>query len=260
MSSNPDLDRLTQLIKEIEELTKLPSSAHPMFKVWKSNVQRILLKLFGNGIHLEQFSEIKFYPGTLYVSESKNRELKRNRLTNGLKESLDLLNAFISEIPTNSIQNTNSNNIKLDNKKVFLVHGHDDEMLLKVKDFVRSLDLSPIILHEKADEGDTVIEKFERHSNVAFAIILLSPDDVGYQKDKEDEKRPRARQNVILEMGYYLAKLTRKGVRALYIEGVEIPSDYNGVLFIKFEGDDWKLKLAKEMKASGLDVDLNKLV
>jgi len=260
MVTNPDSDRLIKLIKEIESLKKLPSSGYPTFKVWKSNVQRILLKLFGNDIHLEQFSGIKFYPATLFGSETRRTEMKKNRLVNGLNEASALLTEFISEIPVLDTQNTDSGKTKLDNKKVFLVHGHDEKMLLKVKDFVGSLDLNPIILHEKADEGDTVIEKFERHSDVGFAVILLSPDDIGYTVNKEDEKRPRARQNVILEMGYYLAKLTRKGVRALYVEGVEIPSDYNGVLFIKFEGEDWKLKLAREMKASGLDVDLNKLV
>lgn len=257
---NNDIERLKGLIAEIDEIQKCNSSGAPNFKVWRSNVERVLVTIFGDSIQLKQFNNIKYYPAMLTVgNETRNEELKKQRLLNGLIEARHLLSAFLKEIklePSQGVEKTQSEN----KKDVFIVHGHDEVVLLKVKDFLQSLTLNPIILHDEADEGLTVIEKFEKHSSVSFAVILLTPDDEGYEHGKESQKRSRARQNVILEMGFFLGKLGRGNVRALYKEDVEIPSDYAGVLFVKFEGDDWKLKLAKEMKVAGLDLDLNRLV
>ena len=95
---------------------------------------------------------------------------------------------------------------------------------------------------------------------IAFAIILLTPDDEGHLKGKPEEIQDRARQNVILELGYFWAKLGRERVRALYIEGVERPSDYEAVLYKPIDkAGAWEIKLAKEIKAAGIDVDFNKL-
>jgi predicted nucleotide-binding protein len=91
--------------------------------------------------------------------------------------------------------------------------------------FLEKLDLRPIILHEQPNKGRTVIEKFEAHSDVGFAVVLLTPDDVGGLASSPDKLSRRARQNVILELGYFIGKLGRAKVCALYKEGVEIPSD-----------------------------------
>jgi hypothetical protein len=145
--------------------------------------------------------------------------------------------------------------------EVFIVHGHDDAVKTTVARLVEQLGLRPIILHEQADLGDTIIEKFERHAGtVGFAIGLLTPDDVGRSANgDENELRSRPRQNVILELGFFLGKLGRKRVRMLYVDGVELPSDVDGVVYIPLSDGAWQFRLAKEMKASGLDVDLNKL-
>ena len=142
--------------------------------------------------------------------------------------------------------------------KVFIVHGHDEEALQSVARFIESLDLKPIILREQPNQGRTVIEKFEDYADVSFAVVLLMPDDVGKGKDESDLK-PRARQNVIFELGFFVAKLGRKNVCALHRGNVEILSDYQGVLWESMDGDAWHLKLAKEMKAAGIAIDLNKL-
>ncbi|HVA00955.1 MAG TPA: nucleotide-binding protein [Terriglobia bacterium] len=147
--------------------------------------------------------------------------------------------------------------------KVFIVHGHDSGLRETVARFVTQLSLEPVILHEKPNEGNTVIEKFEQHSqDVGFAIILLTPDDKGGAADGDlAAYQSRARQNVILELGYFLGALGRKKVCALYSHGVELPSDMNGVLYVPIdEADGWRLKLAKEIKASGIDIDLNKAI
>jgi len=141
---------------------------------------------------------------------------------------------------------------------VFVVHGHDDGAKNSVARFLEKLGLAPVILHEKPDGGQTIIEKFEHYSNVGFAVVLMSPDDVGAPATKKDNLCPRARQNVILELGFFVGKLGRKRVCALYVEGVEMPSDYNGVLYIPIDrGDFWKMKLARELKNAGLPIDLN---
>jgi predicted nucleotide-binding protein len=144
--------------------------------------------------------------------------------------------------------------------KVFLVHGRDDGVKQTVARFLEKLDLVPIILHEQPNSGRTIIEKFEAYTDVAFAVVLLTPDDRGGLADAPFEQQsPRARQNVVLELGYFLGKLGREGVCALYKEGTEIPSDYQGVAFVKLdEPGAWKLDLARELKVVLPTVDLNR--
>jgi len=145
--------------------------------------------------------------------------------------------------------------------KVFLVHGHDAAVKNAVARFLEQLKLEPVILHEQTNEGKTIIEKFETNSSVAFAAVLLTPDDLGYPAGKPDMIRPRARQNVIMELGFFLGRLGRGKVAVLYKEGVEIPSDYQGVVFIPLDdGTGWHLQLARELKQAGLDVDLNRII
>jgi predicted nucleotide-binding protein len=109
--------------------------------------------------------------------------------------------------------------------------------------------------------GSTIIEKLVDFSDVDYAIVLLTPDDLGASRvDGAEDLRPRARQNVILELGFFLGALGRGRVCALYARGVEIPSDYNGVLFIQLdEYGAWVLPMVKEMRAAGLSVDLSNL-
>jgi predicted nucleotide-binding protein len=145
---------------------------------------------------------------------------------------------------------------------IFLVHGQNDGVRELVARFLEALDLDVIILQEQADKGRTVIEKFIDHAGeVGFAVVLLTADDKGGPRNgKFEDQRFRARQNVWLELGYFMGKLGRPRVCAVYEEGVEIPSDYRGVLFISLDGEGaWKLKLAKEIRAAGIAVDLNKL-
>ncbi len=146
-------------------------------------------------------------------------------------------------------------------RRVFIVHGHDDALKNAVARVVDRLGLEPIILHEQPNKGRTIIEKFLAYSDVGFAIVLLTPDDTGGKTGiPPDTLRPRARQNVILELGFFLGRLGRDRVAALYDPSVEMPSDYSGVLFFPYDDQGvWALHLAKEMKAVGLPADLNKL-
>jgi predicted nucleotide-binding protein len=146
-------------------------------------------------------------------------------------------------------------------REVFVVHGHDEAAKETTARFLEMLGLKPVILHEQPSQGRTIIEKFERHADVAFAVVLLTPDDIGASKTRPEDQQSRARQNVVFELGYFTGKLGRSKVCALYKEGLELPSDYQGVLYVQMTADGgWQLRLAKELKAAGIDVDLNRAI
>ena len=167
---------------------------------------------------------------------------------------------FIEEPMKKEINNESNLNILNSNNKVFIVHGHNEEVKHNVARLIEKIGLKPIILNEQSDEGLTIIEKFEKHSNVFFAIVLLTFDDLGNTKSKEDVNK-RARQNVILELGYFIAKLGRNKVMPLYEDGVELPSDISGVLYTKIDSsENWKFRVLKELKSAGFDVDANKVL
>ncbi|MFA7235728.1 MAG: nucleotide-binding protein [Phycisphaeraceae bacterium] len=144
--------------------------------------------------------------------------------------------------------------------RIFIVHGHDESERKKVARFVEKLGLEAIILHEQSNRGQTIIEKLERYASVDFAVILLTPDDWG-GKNQTKNLKPRARQNVILELGFFYGKLGRSRVCALHKGDVELPSDFNGVLYVPLdEGGAWQAKLTKEIKDAGISVDISNLV
>ena len=116
-----------------------------------------------------------------------------------------------------------------------------------------------MILHEQSNQGRTIVEKFEDHSDVDFAVALLTPDDVGGPKG--GAQQPRARQNVILELGYFIGKLGRKNVCAIKLGDLEIPSDIIGVVWTPFDPHGaWRTALAKELREAGHEIDWNKVM
>lgn len=153
--------------------------------------------------------------------------------------------------------------VNADSKDVFIVHGRDESIKQSVARFLEKLKLNPVILHEQPNSGQNIFEKLENCAkNVGFAIVLLTPDDLGKLKGNKDNLKPRARQNVILEMGYFMALLGKGNVCALYKENsnLELPTDFDGSLYVSYDNNcGWQFKLAQEMKAAGIEVDLNNL-
>jgi len=170
-------------------------------------------------------------------------------------ERLDLLPmsaaapAVISPIPQRSRDLT----------RAFVVHGHDEGARESVARFLDKLGVTPVILHEQANRGKTLIEKLEHYSDVSFAVVLLTPDDEGRPLNPSGATlRLRARQNVLLELGYFVGQLGRQNVCALHKEGLELPSDWDGVAWVSMDARGaWQLQLARELKAAGFAVDLN---
>ncbi len=225
---------------------------------WNDYNITLLIKLFDNNVISDEYSMgIGFaIIGTSSIRKDIDDHYKdiKNKIDNleSIKERLPL---YIEDDPI-PIQKKPA---KVTNNKVFIVHGHDNEPKMEVTRIIEKLGLNAIVLHERPNAGQTVIEKLEANSDVGFAIIILTPDDEG--KSKKDQKlNPRARQNVIAELGYFVAKLGRNRVCPLYIEGVEIPSDFSGVLYVKIDEGFWKFKLVQELKAAGFDVDSNVLL
>ncbi len=149
-------------------------------------------------------------------------------------------------------------------RKVFVVHGRAAGGFREATArFLERLGLRAVILAEQAIEGRTVIESFEANAgDVGYAIVLLTPEDCAYGPDDEPPPTPnRARQNVILELGYFMAKLGRNKVVALLQEGVELPTDILGVIYIPLDdGGAWKTLVARELQAAGYDLDLTRLL
>lgn len=143
--------------------------------------------------------------------------------------------------------------IRRNTNTVFLVHGHDEAAKQAVARFIEKLGLTVIILHEQANQGKTIIEKLEHYSDVTFAVVLYTPCDIGRGQAAESEQK-RARQNVVFEHGYLIAKLGRMNVCAIVTKGVERPSDTDGILYIE-NSPDWKSSLVLEMQAAGLRLD-----
>jgi predicted nucleotide-binding protein len=140
--------------------------------------------------------------------------------------------------------------------KVFVVHGHHGELRESCARLLEKQGLESIILQEKPNRGQTIIEKFESHANVAFAVVLMTKDDEGRKAgDPNIGLTPRARQNVLFELGFFLDRLGRRKVCAIYEPGIELPSDYNGVAYIEYDRRGaWKVDLLRELKTAGLPI------
>jgi predicted nucleotide-binding protein len=146
-------------------------------------------------------------------------------------------------------------------RNIFIVHGHDLAARDSVELLVQRLGLRPIILAEQPSGGRTIIDKLETYGESAsYVIVVMTPDDVGYAKrETAAQKKNRARQTVVCELGYFVGKLGRGKVCVLHREDTEIFSDYQGVLLVRMDDADWKIKIAQEMKYAGIPVDLNDL-
>jgi len=143
--------------------------------------------------------------------------------------------------------------------KVFVVHGRDNAAKDELSALLTEMGLEPIVLHRQADEGRTIIEKFEAHADVGFAFILLTPDEVSYLADEDKKadahrvKEFRARPNVIFEFGYFVGRLGRSRTCCLYRGNVTLPSDLDGLVYKRFDKsiEEAAWGIQRELKAAG---------
>jgi len=148
------------------------------------------------------------------------------------------------------------------NNKVFIVYGHDIECREQLELLLRRMKLEPVILQNLPIAGDTIIEKLEANIDVRYACVLLTPDDEGHPIGQPREKKLRARQNVILELGMFLVRLGRKRVAILHKGNLELPSDISGLIYIKFNRrvDEVKERLGAELQEAGFPINIKDLL
>jgi len=233
---------------------------------WEDTTREFLIKAFGYpNRNIEDFLQTgRIFSSQMNAGEAwwnqKRAQILQEKLV-CLESKISLLEADLLLAPVQTHVADNPQVIE-DRKKVFIVHGHDQGRRESVARYIEQLGLTPIILHEMPNEGRTLIEKFTEYAATSFAIVLLTADDRGGTKATSFEnQKSRARQNVLLELGYFLGRLGRKNVCPLYESDVELPSDYDGVLFIPLdENGGWKLLLARELKQAGFDIDLNRVL
>ena len=261
-----------RLQKALDAVQALREQKHgsPELTKWRRDTEIAIINTFGEDTrHIEDFNNIAF-SARAFVSGMSDSYFQQ-AYVRGLESAASILQSMIDEIEEywedeeqaiTSSEITQTDKLT-DTKKVFIVHGHDHGTRDIVARFLQVLNLEPIILQEQPNQGLTIIEKFEKHVEVGFAVVLFTPDDIGSAKDNADIPRYRARQNVIFELGYLICKLGRGNVSVLYkgSEGdIEIPSDYAGVLYTPMDdGGGWKFALIGEMKSADLDVDANRV-
>ena len=147
-------------------------------------------------------------------------------------------------------------------KNTFIVHGRDQKPMKELKTMLKEFGLNPIVLHEQPSGSRTIVEKLEKHSDVGYAFVILTPDDVGGpSKDRKIlrfEGKERARQNVILEFGFFMGRLSRDRVCCLYKGDVELPSDMHGIVYIPFKEsvNEVRDKIIKELKEAGYEIKI----
>jgi predicted nucleotide-binding protein len=153
--------------------------------------------------------------------------------------------------------------VQKSNRKIFVVYGHDEIARTQLEALLRRWDLEPIILDQQASGGQTIIEKLEEYgSDVGYAIVLATPDDEGKAKAGNTYKS-RVRQNVVLELGMFLAKLGRERVAILLKEAVDFekPSDIQGLVYIPFQNkvDEVSISLIRELSQQGYIIDTTRI-
>ncbi|MCY4352239.1 MAG: nucleotide-binding protein [Gemmatimonadetes bacterium] len=267
-SKDKAIQRLQRALDAIENLKQQQHrSSSPEFHKWHRNTKIAIAHTFGqDSSQVEEFTTIRYIPSAM-TSSITDSDYQR-RYISGLESATSVLESMIEEVEEywedDSLIGVSTSDKKVSPehlRDVFIIHGRDEGTKETVARFISQLQLNPIILHEQPNQGQTIIEKFERHAEVAFAIALLTPDDTGGLAGEEQSHKPRARQNVIFELGYFTGKLDRGQVCALKGENVEIPSDYDGVLYIPFdESGGWKMTLMRELKIAGFEVDVDRVL
>lgn len=233
-------------------------------QIFTQELHTVLPYVFEN--HKEKianFSRIKFYPVMFTTSSSTQVFIKA--FMSGKQSTIDFISGLIHAVEfehsmgINKIATTQlTQEQPIENKKVFIVHGHDENLKNDVALFVERQGLESVILHQQASGGKTIIEKLEERSDVGFAIVLYTPCDVG-RVSTARRNNPRARQNVIFEHGFFIGKIGRGKVVALVKGAIEIPNDYSGVVYINHnENGDWKTEIGRELVHAGYNIDFTK--
>lgn len=268
MPKSEVISHLKALIKKGKELTESPYTYNeePLYlelSKWTEVVTEFLIRAFDNSTYAVRFAKEKglYHDKDAYSPSTSLKSELQAKLA--ILESVEMKLPFISEVSStiSKAESLKKSPPAKNAAKVFIVHGHDVEVKISVARMLEKVGLEAIILHEQPSEGRTIIEKIENQAtDIDFAVVLLTPDDIGKSSSDVGEATPRARQNVIAELGYFVGILGRDKVCVIHKEGVVIPTDFSGVVYIPYDqSGSWQYQLAKELKQADIKIDLNKL-
>ncbi len=252
-SLNMLIGQADSMLMHVEDLTAFT----PTFVGWKTAVEKYLEEHYGrDSVPFENFHKRYFHP---QATADNDPDRNTAMLRDGIKATrIELHNYWAEECEKENTQSKpdKPSSKQVDNHNVFIVHGHNGEMKEATARLLEQQGINGIILHEQPNRGRTIIEKIEDYANVGAAIILLTNDDTGKVKDGKTD-RPRARQNVVFEAGYFMGKYGRDRVVLIAEDGIEMPSDLSGVIYTN--GSSWKYDVCRELKDMGFDIDINKV-
>ncbi len=187
----------------------------------------------------------------------------RTKLQTRLTEALEAESKEAADEPGGSEGGDGAKGTGVERKKVFVGHGHDEGAREQLELILHRLGLHPFVLSNTGGGGRTIIEALEnetgpRPGRARFGIVLMTPDDVGYAKrDGESEAEPRARQNVVMEMGMLISAIGRKNVAILKKGHLEVPSNVDGIIYLSFNEHVKEIvpKLVDRLREAGFDLD-----
>lgn len=207
------------------------------FEQWKRSSEVVIRTVMGiESLQLKNFNRVRYSPSVYYSGMDT-----RGYQSTGVKKAINILRACQEELQLveefSVVEGSGTLEITdAGSASVLIVHGQNGETKYEVARVVESLvDHAPTILHEQANGGRTIIEKFEKAASVpGFALVLPTADDLG-RSQSDDVDRPRARQNVVFELGFFFGLLGRERTAVLYDSGVELPGDISGLVYIEHD-------------------------
>ncbi len=268
ISKDEAILKLKERIVKGKELLGFPiinelqlEEAKKEYRKWNDYNHELLQRIFSTSEEAEKYNKPVRYVFGMNPSFSE----KVNDFRSDIKEKIHRLDSLVERIDLISLT-LSQNMIQTEdkelhsNKKVFIVHGRDDLAKTSLEILLHEMGLEPIVLHRQADEGQTIIEKFEKHSDVGYAFVLLTPDEIAYfahedsLPDDERKKEKRARPNVIFEFGYFVGRLGRNKVCCVYTGDVSLPSDVSGMIYKKYmtSVEEVAYSIQKDLKAVGI--------
>jgi predicted nucleotide-binding protein len=232
----------------------------PEWLAWKTRTANVIRQIVS-----DESPATKLVVAGKEVRTQGNGSDNFERAKGNLLKALEMTLEALKDDAFNEIRQPTSESISAAlSNKVFVVHGHDLALKTEVENFLHQIGLAPVVLHRQPDQGQTIIEKFEQNSDVGYAFVLLTPDEMAYTMDQDNlpdsdrKKERRARPNVIFEFGYFVGRLGRSRVCCLYKGDVVLPSDLNGLVCKKIDGsfDSQAFSIIKELKAAGYQIKL----
>jgi predicted nucleotide-binding protein len=270
------VSRIQKRIDDLQALdpTKLLVRGSPQVVALRASIEGTLADVFGHeSLEYHRYKEAaSLYEGAIgpliigghqpHVPDFDFREpleKSKQRSIALLKQAVEAINERFSELDENALISDATGTPALDlSQSIFIVHGRDEAVRESVARFLEKMGFTAVILHEQPNKGRALITKFDEVAEgIGFAVVLMTPDDVGGAAG--GDLRPRARQNVIFELGYFIGALGPARVAAITQGDLELPSDYEGVVYIPWDGD-WRTALARELQAAAYEIDWNKVM